>query len=315
MTGETTIIGGDGADYQEGLDFALLAALGYSFFILKSSGGRGFLNLARAAMALRCRAAGLLLAFYHFMYEKDSLAGPGTPEQEYDNFARSLDGLYDDGCPLFLDAEQYRDPTWGLPEMTEHILRFGELVKAGFGCNLGDYIGTYFWRENGIDTATLKAAGHYLWLPSWQPEKPSAQYLDGFGEITVWQDNASTMIGPIEMDHDIFYGSVADFRALGRPATPVVDRYAALRLPYGPLGHTVHQYFHADFSLDKYGFPLGPAALYSDGITRQTFERGVFGSTGRSTPGVEAPGQALRHALGDPESVIADYPDVHPLLG
>jgi hypothetical protein len=29
---------------------------------------------------------------------------------------------------------------------------------------------------------------------------------------------------------------------------------------------------------------------------------------------VEAPGQALRHALGDPASVIADYPDVHPLV-
>lgn len=312
MTDEATIIGGDGADYQEGLDFGLMYQLGYRFFVLKASGGRGFQNRARAGMATRCRAADLALAFYHFMYEKDSLAGPGTPDQEYDNFARSIDGLYDDGCPILLDAEQNRDPAWGLEDMTSHMLRFGELVRRGFGCNLGDYMGTYFWRENGLDTAALKAAGHYLWLPSWQEEKPTAQYLDGFGDITIWQNGDDTMIGPVAMDHDIFYGTVADFRALGRPATPLADRYAELRQPYGPLGHTVHPYFHADYGLDKYGYPLGPAVVYSDGLIRQVFERGVWGSSGRSTPGVEAPGQALRHALGDPKSVIADYPDVHP---
>lgn len=314
MADEVQIIGGDGADYQEGLDFGLMYQMAYRFFALKAAGGKGFRNRARAGMATRCRAAGVALAFYQFMYEVDSAAGPGTPEEEYDNFAGAIDGLYDDGCPILLDAEQARDPAWGLPDMTTHILRFGELVKAGFGCNLGDYMGTSFWRENGIDTAALKAAGHYLWLPSWQDTKPSAQYLDEWGEITIWQNGDDTMIGPVEMDHDIFYGTVDDFKALGRAPAPIVDRYAELRQPFGPFGHTVHPYFHADFSLDKYGYPLGGAALYSDGLTRQTFERGVWGSSGRSTPGVEAPGQALRHALGDPASVIADYPDVHPLL-
>jgi hypothetical protein len=314
MTDEVMIIGGDGADYQEGLDFGLMYQRGYRFFSLKGAGGRGFRNGARAQMATRCRAAGLALSLYDFMYEKDSLAGPGTPDQEFDNFAAAIDGIYDDGTPLQLDAEQYRDPAWGLPDMTTHMVTFARRTRATFGCPLGVYMGTSFWRENGIDIAALVAEGCYLWLPSWQAEKPGAQYLDEWGAITIWQNGDDTMIGPVEMDHDIFYGGVEDFKALGRPATPLVDRYAELRQPYGPLGHTVHPYFHADYGLDKYGYPLGPAVLYSDRVVRQVFERGIWGSTGRSTPGVEAPGQALRHALGDPASVIADYPAVHPLL-
>lgn len=315
MSDERTIIGGDGADYQQGLDFGLMYRLAYRFFILKLAGGRGFVNLQGVPMATRIRAAELAIAFYHFMYEKDSLAGPGTARQEFDNFARATLPLYADGCPIFLDAEQARDPAWGLAEsMTAYMVSFARDTRATFGCRLGIYMGTYFWRENQIEIPALVAEGCYLWLPSWQAEKPGAQYLDEWGEITVWQNGDDTMIGPVEMDHDIFYGTVEDFKALGRPAMPIVDRYAELRQPYGPLGHTVHPYFHADYALDKYGYPLGPAALYSDGLTRQTFERGVFGSSGRSTPGVEAPGQALRHALGDPASVIADYPDVHPLI-
>jgi hypothetical protein len=206
--------------------------------VLKTSGGRG-LPEPGAGRDGDCAAGrrASLLAFYHFMYEKDSLAGPGTPEQEYDNFARSLDGLYDDGCPLLLDAEQYRDPAWGLPDMTEHFLRFGELVKAGFGCSLGDYMGTYFWRENGstrsrwcgraLPLAALLAGGEALGAVPRRLRRD--HHLAGRRR----HDDRAGRDGPRHL-----LRHVEDFRALGRPATPIVDRYAELRQPYGPLGHT-----------------------------------------------------------------------------
>jgi hypothetical protein len=214
------------------------------------------------------------------MYEKDSLAGPGTPEQEFDNFAARARRALRRRLPAPPRRGAVPRPAWGLPDMTEHMVSFARATSAPRSAAPGYLHGDVFLARERIDIAALVAEGCYLWLPSWQAEKPGAQYLDEWGEITIWQNGDDTMIGPVEMDHDIFYGTVEDFKALGRPATPIVDRYAELRQPYGPLGHTVHPYFHADYALDKYGYPLGPAALYSDGLTRQTFERGVFGSPG-----------------------------------
>lgn len=60
-----------------------------------------------------------------------------------------------------------------------------------------------------------------------------------------------------------------------------------------------------------FGHPIGPAVKYSDGATRQLFERACLGIYADGTIAIEGLGQAYAAATG---KVIAEWPNVTPLL-
>lgn len=299
-----------GPDELLGLDIADHQGANYDipdwvdFVVIKASGGHAFKNTLRGAQAARARGAKKKVGWYHYWLEPTS--GGGNTELEATNLRDAILPYVQAGDTIWLDVEEFVRAV-GLEgvDVGAMIDEWCDMVADFFGCQVGIYCATWYLVAAGL-TRDARLAKRPFWMASWQAELPAEAFRAPWKVVRLWQFNADGV------DKDKFFGDGAAWDALGVPdAHPTTDDpWAYLRQPYGPFGHTVHPYFHADYSLAKYGYPLGPAAAYSDGgMIRQLFENGVWRSNGRSQPAEDATGQALAHMTG---KNVADWPDVHP---
>jgi hypothetical protein len=275
------------------------------FAIIKASGGHSYQNEFRGAQAANARARGLKVGWYHYWLEPTN--GGGNMELEATNLRDAILPYVLAGDTIWLDVEEFlRSVGLDGADAGAMIDEWCDMVADFFGCQVGIYCATWYLVAAAL-TADSRLAKRPFWVASWQDTLPSEEFLAPWKVVKVWQFNAEGI------DKDKFFGDGNAWDQLGVPAAhpSTGDPWDYLKQPYGPFGHTVHPYFHAEYSLEVYGYPLGPAALYSDGWTRQLFENGPWGSNGRSQPRREAGGQALTHMSG---KNVADWPDVHPLL-
>jgi hypothetical protein len=301
-----------GPDEMVGIDLASHQGANYAypgwaqFAIVKASGGHDYKNEFRGSQAANARARGLKVGWYHYLFEPSS--GGGDMAREFANFRDAVLPYIQVTDTCWLDVEEFLSSV-GLEgaDLGGLIDAWCAMVQQAFGCQVGIYCATWYLVAAGL-AQDARLAKRPFWIASWQATPPSGAFLAPWQAITIWQFNADGI------DKDLFYGDAAAWDALGVPDTHPAgdDPWAYLRDPFGPFGHTVHPFFHADYSLQKYGYPLGPAVAYSDGgMIRQLFENACFQSNGRSQPQQAALGQALIHMTG---TGIADWPDVHPLL-
>lgn len=310
----TTIKGIDIASHQgPNFPFARARAEGYEFAIIKGAGGHGYKNPYRGAQAAAARAAGMAVGWYHYMFEP--MSGGGDVEAEATNFRDAILPYCQAGDTIWLDVEEYPAAVGFSGDLGAWIDTWCDMIADWFRATVGIYCATWYIDGAGLGGDQRLVKRPY-WMASWQLQPPTEPFRRPWRVITMWQYDAFGAVGGVKpIDEDLFFGTREQLAALGIDgAAPAAgDPWAYLKVPFGPFGHTVHPYFHADYALEKYGYPLGPAAAYSDGGTiRQLFERGVWRSNGRGEPVAEALGQALAHMTG---RNVADWPDVHPLLG
>lgn len=302
QVGPDEMLGVDIASHQ-GPNFAYPAWA--RFAVIKASGGHTYKNPYRGAQAANARAAGKKVGWYHYFLEPTS--GGGNMQLEATNLRDAILPYVQAGDTIWLDVEEWLSSVGLSGDVGALIDEWCDMVADFFGCQVGIYCATWYLVPAAL-TEDQRLAKRPFWMASWQDALPGEAARAPWKVVTIWQFNAD------EVDKDRFYGDEAAWDALGVPgAHPTTDDpWAYLRQPYGPFGHTVHPFFHADYSIAKYGYPLGPAAQYSDnGTIRQLFENGVWRSNGRSQPAEDATGQALAHMTG---KNVADWPDVHPLL-
>lgn len=301
----------DISSWQWGLDFVAAYDEGVRFVIIKASGGVTYRNEYLARQVALARAAGMLVGYYHYFIEP-SYRVYGSGAAEFANFNGAIADLVQVGDTFWLDLEEDSPGDYRY-DQEEELHNFGAALFARYGVQMGVYIGTYFWRAMGFDTARM--AQYPLWLPSWQDSPPSAEYLDSFPRIVVWQYDAHSGVANISpIDQNVFFGSGDDWAKMGYKGAATVDPFAYLKVPYGPHNQTVHQFFHGAYSLGGYGYPCGPAMLYSDGRIRQAFDNGCFGSNGRDEPRLEGSTFAYAAASGQQlGAVVYDFAEIHPL--
>jgi hypothetical protein len=302
QVGPDELLGVDIASHQ-GPNFAYPAWA--RFAVIKASGGHAYRNEFLGAQVANARAAGKRVGFYHYMFEPTN--GGGNVEVEATNFRDAILPYVQAGDTCWLDVEEWAASVGFTGDLGEWIDTWCDMIADFFGCQVGIYCATWYLVPSGL-AQDARLAKRLFWMASWQDTLPGEAARAPWKVVTIWQFNADGV------DKDKFFGDEAAWDALGVPgAHPTTgDPWEYLKQPYGPFGHTVHPFFHADYSLAKYGYPLGPAAAYTDGgMIRQLFERGCFATNGRNVPKQEALGQAYVANTG---RNIVDWPDIHPLV-
>jgi GH25 family lysozyme M1 (1,4-beta-N-acetylmuramidase) len=318
-----SIKGIDIASHQ-GPNFPFRAAKdeGYVFAFIKASGGHTYKNEYRGAQVANARAAGVLVGFYHYLFEPTN--GGGDIRREAQNFIDAVRPYVRPGTTFWLDVEEFPKSVGFDGDLGGAIDLWCEIVGGEFGCNVGIYCATWYIDPAGL-AGDLRLTKRPYWMASWQAEPPAVGFMRPWKAITVWQYDAFGPVGGRQpIDEDLFFGSIEELAALGVPpevAAATLDPWAYLKQPYGPADHTVHPWFHGDYSLQKYGYPLGPAAEYGirqadgalvkSGMVFQLFENGVWSSNGRGEPKAEAAGQVIAHMTG---KQLAEWPEWVPLV-
>lgn len=318
-----SITGIDIASHQgPNFPFAEAKAEGYEFCFIKAAGGHTYQNPYLGAQVMGARNAGMLVGFYFYLFEPTN--GGGDIRREAQNFIEAVRPYVQPGTTFWLDVEEFPKSVGFVGDLGAAIDLWCEIVGAAFGCNVGIYCATWYIVPAGL-SADVRLTKRPYWIASWQAEPPGGVFLAPWKSITVWQYNAFGPVGGRQpIDEDLFFGTVEELAALGVPsATPpaTLDPWAYLKAPYGPAGHTVHPWFHGDYSLQQYGYPLGPAAEYgirqadgtlvNSGKIMQLFENGIWSSNSRGEPKQEAAGQVIAHMTG---KQFAEWPEWVPLV-
>lgn len=181
---------------------------GDRFCILKASGGHTFFNGNLGAQVREARAAGLAVGFYHYMYEPSM--GGGNVRLEADNFIKTIAPYARPGDTLWLDVEEYPATVGYTGNLGDWVLEFCDTVAAHYGCPVGVYSGTYYLTSTGLST-DKRLARLPFWMASWQEKLPAVGYMAPWTHATMWQWDAH------QLDKDLFFGTVEDFRAMGIP--------------------------------------------------------------------------------------------------
>lgn len=292
------VLGVDVSDAQGRPNWARAYAAGVRFAIVKLTEGDYYTNADADAQIAGAEAAGIAVGVYHYngnTYRGVDYRKPGIVEAAY--FSKAFEKYA--GRPYFLDME---DASGDVPQAI-YGAEFLAACFARWGYDGGVYTPPSFATAHNLG-ATL--GGFPLWCASWGdfggafPPVPR-----GWDKITIWQFSGGGQIDGIGYVDGDYVRDLADFTALGAHVAPVVTN------PDPVTGIWIHGYFVNAWDLAHHGHPLSPAALYTDGVTRQLFERVCLGSNGRSMVSEEGLGQAYKLHAGD----YPDWPDVHPLLG
>lgn len=321
--GQTGFRGVDIASHQ-GPAFAFGQAWeeGYRFAFIKATGGHTYQNEFLGVQVQGARAAGFRVGFYHYFGEPSN--GGGDIIRETANFIRAVRPFVQPGTTFWFDLEEFAHVVGFVGDLGAAVDYFCTTVAVAFGAVPGIYCATWYIDPAGLANDQRLTKWPY-WMASWQAELPAVEFMRPWREVRVWQYNAFDRVGGAQpIDEDFFIGTAADFDAIGVPADAppeTLDPWAYLKVPYGPGGFTVHPWFHGDYALAKYGYPLGPAAEYGivqpdgsvvpSGLIFQLFERGVWSSNGRGEPKPEAAGQVIAHMTG---KQFAEWPEWVPLV-
>jgi hypothetical protein len=168
---------------------------GDRFCVIKASGGYAFRNKIVGAQAARARQAGLLVGFYHFMFEPDSLAGHGGADwqREADNFIAAVTaagaGPRD---TLWLDVEAWGKDVGFYGSIPDWCVNFCEYVGAHFHTVCGIYCATWYLVPTGMST-DKRLTKYPLWFASWQDTPPATKFLAPWTRMTMWQWDATDL--------------------------------------------------------------------------------------------------------------------------
>lgn len=301
----------DLSSWQAGFNFQQAAtADGIEGAIVKRTGGTSYTNPYFAQQIAQAQAAGMDVAAYHYMLEPTG--DPGSPEDEADHFCAALPSGW-----VGANALDIEEANGNWPDQNDYVLRFMDRCERnGQPCEIG-YTGNYWVQQQNLKDARL--AKLKLWLASWQDSVPPVPAGGPWREIWLWQFASRATCGgmtPIDVN-DLIGGTREELRAMGADRLTQAQIIAeALPFPTYreamPTGFELHPYFWGGWELRTHGYPLGPAALYTDGRIRQLMENCVLGSNGRDEPfAFEGLGQAYHRETG---RQLVDFAAVHPLV-
>jgi hypothetical protein len=222
-----TIDGVDIASHQ-GPNFAYPPDI--AFAIVKASGGHSYGNPYLGAQVAGARAAGLEVAFYHYMFEPTS--GGGDPLREAANFVAACRPYVREGSSFWLDVEEFPAKVGYTGDLGDWIIAFQSEIERAFGCVPGIYCATWYLRPTGL-WQDGRLARYPFWMASWQDTVPPAPFMAPWTKLTVWQYTA------VPINRDRFFGTREEFRALGIPAPtppPASDDPITAETAIGPDG-------------------------------------------------------------------------------
>jgi hypothetical protein len=90
------------------------------------------------------------------------------------------------------------------------IVEFCETVGAHYHCVVGIYCATWYLTATGLNT-DRRLARFPFWMASWQDALPPRAFMAPWTSVTLWQWGAD------DLDKDIFFGTVEEWRAMGIP--------------------------------------------------------------------------------------------------
>lgn len=231
------IYGTDISHYQGSFDMQRARAEAFEFVFIKATEGSGFVDSRFATNLANARAAGLLVAAYHYQRSEDSA------QAQVDN----ISGVVPTDVPVILDVESGSGGT----ALTADIL--GRLEAAGYSSPLL-YLPAWYWRQIGEPDLSG-------FPPLWKSRYPDNEggyaseiyqrvpehYWNGYGGnwVAVLQFTSSaTVAGQSPVDADAYLGTrqeLAQLLQAGADMTPEQD--AILRRiehellgPRGPEG-------------------------------------------------------------------------------
>ena len=299
----------DVSNNQGRIDWPQVFATGLvEFVIAKASEGASFVDHWLAAYAAACDAAGVARGIYHFARPSRSRA-----TEEADLFVSCANAVgWDRDVPFVLDLED-EDYAPG-EDAGGWALDWCERVRARTGRRALVYTYRYYITSRKLDRYPALAE-YGLWLAA--VDGTLGATPSPWGSVPLWQYHWRGQIdgiaGPVDLNWCRAGGADA-FRRLSDDAAASVTPEAAISAGIvDPVtGYTVDPAFVRAWSMERDGRPLAGSALYSDGVTRQLFERSVLETNGRGEPTRGGVGQALAAVIG--RGTRPDWPDVHPLL-
>lgn len=186
------------------------------FAIIKASGGHGYKNEFLAQQVRAARARGIVVGFYHYMYEPSF--GGGDVNVEVANFIAAVRPYVQPGTTLWLDVEEYPNTVVSRPAyIGDWIVAFCEAVQREYGCVCGIYCATWFLKPTGL-TTDMRLRKYPFWMASWQSSPPPASAMAPWDHMTLWQYDATGI------DKDRFEGTMEEFKTLGVPGAPPAAR-------------------------------------------------------------------------------------------
>lgn len=211
------ILGVDYASHQGAdMDFAALAAGGYSFATGKVTGGNQYANPYFSTQFANAGKAGLVRGIYH--YDAEPTVSTGTPSEEAAHFLRHLPDPLPDWTHLALDAEE---------RATRDVARYLTWLRT-----VRDATKTrpfFYTFPSFISEASnlpwSDLAEFPLWF-AWYPNDASniAQHAmptapAGWRRVTIWQYTGGSPVPGTSFPTDLnrFDGTVDELRALGKP--------------------------------------------------------------------------------------------------
>lgn len=185
----------------QALDFAALKASGIAGVIHKASQGTAFIDSYLAPRWGQLKSAGLARGVYHFAGLSDAVA-------EANHFLSVVAHLLEPGDLVALDIET------GIGDLSGWALAWLTVVEKALGFK------PLLYSYPAFIAASLQAdqlAAYPLWLASWQQNEPAAPHP--WSSIALWQDNANARYpGLPVVDADVFFGTLDQLRAHGKPA-------------------------------------------------------------------------------------------------
>ena len=195
-------------------DGKALAAAGYSFGVVKISGGKSYRNPLAAAQLAALADGGLARLVYH--YDGEPSIATGTPDEEATNFLGAVAAVDGRGLGYALDAEERatRDPvrykTW-FDRCEAALLRRGLLYTYH------DFV------TERPDLPWQLVADHGLWFASWPGVRPTGATAPPpppapWKTVALWQWDGGSSTPPgmaSPTDQDVFYGDLGALVSLG----------------------------------------------------------------------------------------------------
>lgn len=210
--GERNMLRGiDVASHQGQIDYLAVAAAGYTFAIVKCTGGTRYRNPFYTAQVSGARAAGLLVGHYH--YDAEPSEGGGTAAEEAAWFLANADVQPGELVALDVEERSTRDP--------QRYADWLRIVEAATDTLPFFYTYSSFITE--VDPADwAPVAGYPLWFASY--DEPPLPAPAPWTKWTILQHSGGSPVPGIAAptDLNVYPGTLDDLRVYGRaePETP-----------------------------------------------------------------------------------------------
>jgi GH25 family lysozyme M1 (1,4-beta-N-acetylmuramidase) len=190
-----------------------VAAAGVAFAWIKASEDPDFFDTVFPRNWFEARKAGLVTGAYH--YARPDRVSPAASVTLFEKALQGAGGLRA-GDLIALDLEEPHDKPGSFLVWAAEWLALAERV---FGVRPVLYTAHWFAGPHGLENGAL---GSYpLWWAAYTsaPEPPPVP--QGWEKLTFWQYTSAGRVPGVPGDVDLnrFFGTLADLRALGKPAT------------------------------------------------------------------------------------------------